>query len=40
MSVVISIDVGTTRVKVIAFSKNGKIVAISDREVSQIYPEP
>lgn len=38
--VVIAIDVGTTRIKVIAFSKEGKIVAESYYEVSQIYPEP
>ena len=37
---VLAIDVGTTRIKALVFSKEGKILASSYREIATIYPKP
>ena len=40
MQVVLALDAGTTSVRTLAVSSSGEIIAISQKEFSQIYPEP
>jgi glycerol kinase len=40
MKVILALDLGTTGNRVIAFSKDGTIVASSYNEFTQIFPEP
>ena len=40
MQVVLALDAGTTSVRTLAVSSSGEIIATSQKEFSQIYPEP
>ncbi len=40
MTVVLAIDAGTTSVRTIAFNEGGEVVASSQREFTQYFPEP
>ncbi|MDP6323262.1 MAG: glycerol kinase GlpK [Acidimicrobiales bacterium] len=40
MQVVLALDAGTTSVRTLAVGSSGEIIAISQKEFSQIYPEP